>query len=222
MVLTKAQATDFEELFQKIFQREKEDMIKEIKSAFKDEILQLIGKHNEAINNLNEMLNQKNEMIKNMASKIKFLENKSEMAEMYSRKNNIRIYGIPEIEGENILATISNHMAEHLNVEVVPQDVDNCHRLGIVNKQTMNARPRAIIVKFVSYKKKMEILMKRKLLRGTSIAVQEDLTKYKMELYKRAGERFGKTNTWVLNGKIFVKLDTGKSEIKSFDDLQDK
>jgi len=215
MVLTKTQTAEIEELFQKVFEKEKEDMVNQIKDAFKSEINHIIQQHTQEINNLHKVIDERNKNISELEQKIKNLENKSEMAEMYSRKKNIMLFNIPEADGEVVLDVVVKNIKKYLAIDIDPSEIDNAHRVGNVN----NGKTRAVIIKFVSYTKKMEILLKRRLFKGSKISAQEDLTKNKLEILKRAGEKFGQNNAWSLNGRIFVRTDVGKEEIKTIEDL---
>ena len=65
--------------------------------------------------------------------------------EQYSRKNSLEIVGIPESIRENESAVLK--IANALNVQVKPEDIDICHRVK-------RKRSSPIIVRFVSHKVK--------------------------------------------------------------------
>ena len=76
--------------------------------------------------------------------------------EQYGRRENIRIHGVPEStgnrdDGEMVVLEI----AKKLNVNLESGDIQRAHRLGW-HKKTMR-KPRPIIAKFISYKKRNEI-----------------------------------------------------------------
>ena len=76
--------------------------------------------------------------------------------EQYGRRENMRIYGIPEStdsvddDGEKVILK----MAEDLNIELKDSDIQRAHRLGR-KRINPNSRPRPIIITFVSFKKEM-------------------------------------------------------------------
>ena len=84
--------------------------------------------------------------------------------EQYNRRENIRIYGVPESsgkkdDGEQILFEI----ADELGIELDNWDIQRCHRLGkklkngsYANSNNGKTKSRPIIVRFVSYKKRTE------------------------------------------------------------------
>ena len=85
--------------------------------------------------------------------------------DQYNRRENIRIYGVPEIggkkdDGEDVLFQV----AEELNMELDEWDIQRCHRLGENRspaiKQTLAAtvkKTRQIITRFSVFKKKKRI-----------------------------------------------------------------
>ncbi|KAG5864503.1 hypothetical protein JTB14_020051 [Gonioctena quinquepunctata] len=66
------------------------------------------------------------------------------------------------------------------------------------------AKPRPIIVKFITNIEKNEIIGARKLLKNENISVFEDLSKKTFQLLKMAKEKVGPKKAWSLGGKIFV------------------
>ena len=102
--------------------------------------------------------------------------------EQYSRRENIRIYGVPETftkhdDGENLLFQI----ADELEIELDEYDIQRRHRLGgKPNRKTTSAKPRPIIAKFVSYKKRNEFIFAKAELKKSSkflkAFITEDLT----------------------------------------------
>ena len=92
----------------------------------------------------------------------------------------MRIHGIPESknnqdDGEEIVLKI----AKSLNVDLQPCEIQRAHRLG---KKTINniSKPRPIIVRFISHKKRNKILFAKSNLKKTQefsqAFISEDLT----------------------------------------------
>ena len=78
--------------------------------------------------------------------------------EQYSRKNNLRILGIDEQEGEDPEGKFISCMRENLGEEVKPEEVEIIHcvgpkkfTIGTAGKQR-SARPRTVIVRLLSIK----------------------------------------------------------------------
>ncbi|KAK9738944.1 hypothetical protein QE152_g9397 [Popillia japonica] len=153
--------------------------------------------------------------------------------EQYSRRNSIRIYGVPEHDKENINTTITGLCHSKLGVEVSEDMIDCCHRL--LGKQP-NHRP--ILVKFVSRDIKKRVYANKKKLKGSKIVIREDLTAYNNQLIREAATviredltaynnqlireaatKFGVRSVWSSEGKIFVKINNKIRIIKNTSDL---
>ena len=100
------------------------------------------------------------------------MESKMNNIEQYSRKNNIRISGIPETGIETAEATTQKIVQEMNNIfPDLDLQTDIARRLDNKKKD----RHRQIIVKFNFRMKRGQLLGKRTLLKGTNIFVSEDL-----------------------------------------------
>lgn len=77
----------------------------------------------------------------------KFVERMSHL-EQYSRRNNIRIFGVPEEINENTEEKLLALFTTNLKVTLPPYAIDRVHRIGRPQNRTS---PRAIIVKFSNY-----------------------------------------------------------------------
>jgi len=203
-----ATTSDAEENFQRIFAQEKDDMIKQISKHFDLKIQELMGKYEQEINNLKEIINEQNKTIEK-------LEQKADDAEQYSRRNLVRIFGIKENETENVEQTVIETMKQHLKIEISPGTIDNIHRTG----KKVQDKDRPIIVKFTSYKHKLNLILKRKDLRGTGISIQDDLTKERLNLLKQAKVKVGLENAWAVRGNVYIKTANGKKRVLSPADL---
>lgn len=135
--------------------------------------------------------------------------------EQYSRRNNVRIFGIPEDSKPTENGQNSNESSETTTQKVVAQlnekiqglnlqvgDIDIAHRLGKVT----DGFTRPIIVKFVARQKRNHVMTNRKQFKGTDIFINEDLTninqKVLMTIKKTLSE---KEAAWSWDGKIFHK-----------------
>jgi hypothetical protein len=122
----------------------------------------------------------------------------------YQRRNNLRIFGVPENEGEDATESIRSLFAEKLGVEVLPAEIDRCHRVGRRPPVAEpSGRPRAVLVRFVSYQSRSRVMSNRRRLKGTSVTIREDLTQDRATLYKQMAEKFGFRNVWTRDGRIF-------------------
>jgi hypothetical protein len=134
------------------------------------------------------------------------LDKKADEQEQYSRRNSLRLFGVAEREKENLDAIVTGLCCNKLKTKVTMDDIDRCHRVG----RASEGRPRAIIVKFVSYRKRAEVFRAKRSLRGSKITMREDLTSSRLKLLKIAIEKFGLKQVWTADGKVVVLAKDGK------------
>ena len=157
--------------------------------------------------------------------------------EQYSRKNNIRILGITEEHDENLERKLIEVIKENLDEDIKPEEIEIIHRIGRPGRTENNgknssdqdqrstphvhAKPRPVIVKFLSNKSKMRILLKRRQLKGKKIVILEDMASDLAKRLKRVKERRSVENAWFTNGKIKYKQhgDPRVKEVRSWNDI---
>jgi len=154
--------------------------------------------------------------------------------EQYSRKNCLIVHGVKEDNDESIVDVVVNFINEKMkipNFVMEPRLIDNVHRLGY-NKRD-KARPRSIIIKFLSYLDRRTVFINKKRLRGTGFLITESLTKARAQVFYNCKERLGKENCWTQDGKIIVLMPDRKKKtvmttknlelvFKEFDELIEK
>lgn len=129
------------------------------------------------IKELKELLQQKDDAIKTLRGRISALEEKNDELEQYTRRNSLRITGIPESEEEDCykrVLDIANNTLE-LDPPLTIQDIDRTHRIG---PKLSGRSTRPIIVKFATYRQRHRMMTKRNLLRvkAKQVFINEDLT----------------------------------------------
>ena len=98
-----------------------------------------------------------------------------------SRRDNLRIDGIAEVENETWEQTeeiLQNLFKEKLQLENI--SVERAHRVG--NKGKNNKR--TIVLKLASFKDKLKIISEARKLKGTNISINEDYSKETLEIRK--------------------------------------
>lgn len=156
----------------------------------------------------------------------KDLEAKHDDLEQYTRRQNVRISGIAEQDGEDTDDLIINFAKNALKVDLDPAAIDRSHRVG---RKSPTKPTRDIIVRFVSYKTKTAFMKSRKAARlynnehSTRHFISEDLTRKRSNLafearkHKRQGTI---KDTWTFDGKVFVKrLNDSVSVCRDIDEL---
>ena len=133
-----------------------------------------------------EQLEKKMEDIENngMAvhmTKVKELEEDLRRLEDRNRRNNLRVDGVRENEGESWNETeikVKKLLRDRLKIDDVI--IERAHRMGKKNKD----KPRTIIFKLLSYKDKERIMKNRKMLKNTGIFINEDFSDATMKIRK--------------------------------------
>ncbi|XP_071095336.1 uncharacterized protein [Haliotis cracherodii] len=130
---------------------------------------------------------------------------KTDDLEQYSRRNSLRISGLPESKEENTEALVMEVLRD-LHPDLTASDIDRCHRVG---KKNMD-RNRQVIVKFVSYRNRHKVISNRRMLRQnrSSVYINEDLTKHRSKLFKLTRDLKAKhliSSTWTYDGRVYVE-----------------
>lgn len=151
------------------------------------------------------------------------VQDRTDELEQYQRRNNLRVFGIPEENGENTDELVIKLFKDKLEVDVSEKCLDRTHRVGKRHPpgQDGTVRPRPIIVRFVSYRDRRIVFTNKKKLKATGVSIKEDLTSTRLELLRSAVEKFGRNRTWTLDGRIMWMDDEGKKCMAtSFSDLR--
>ena len=156
----------------------------------------------------NDNLKKENTDLKARVDKI---ETAAEVAEQYSRRNCIRISGIPEDDSEDTDDTVL-HIARAMDVDLNVEEIVRSHRIG----KPKTTKPRDIIVKLATFRVRQRLLKDRKNLKTSpykdgrfkGVYVNEDLTKFRSGILfdsrKLAKER-RIYSVWSSNGTILLK-----------------
>lgn len=139
------------------------------------------------------------------------LESSSESAEQYSRRNCLRLSGVPESLGEDpdqLVMDVSDAVGAGLSI----QEIDRCHRIG---RRRPDGKPRQIIVKFATYRSRQKLYSNRTRLRTSDhkgVFVNEDLTRNRSELLFQARQLVKSRKllgAWSTDGSVLVKVNDG-------------
>lgn len=173
------------------------------------------------IDTFSKQLSEKETIIKSQTRDIQELRNenvslRAELDELqqYSRRNAVRISGIPEAADEkpdDVYKSVKDLLTKDLKVKLDDRDFCRMHRVG--RPRPTGTSPRQIILKFTSYAARRRVMKARKQLKDVNgphrLYINEDLTRKRAALAKLARDAKGKRkikDTWVYNGKIFLKL----------------
>ena len=146
------------------------------RSKTTDKIMELEAGVTELNTQVNELKSANEETKKECMEKCKLLEDKLRYAEVYSRRENLRFYGIEEV-GEQVAAlevfqTILKRELKINSDEIAEIEVQRVHRVG---KPKEDGSPRPIIAYYLSSLREREfIFSKSKLLKGTGFGISAD------------------------------------------------
>jgi hypothetical protein len=165
------------------------------------------------VENKNKEIRKKNieleELLHERETRLKSHEIMINNLEHYTRRNSIRIYGLPDDKNESAEESrnkVLKMCSDKLNIKLSPIEIDIAHRLG---KFTTDGN-RPIICKFTSRMRKRSIISVRKLLKGTPSVIKEDLTTKNAKLIEKLSARDDVSNVWSDEGKIITLLMNGK------------
>ena len=155
----------------------------------------------EQIINLQEENARKNKMIQELEQKILVVKKHAINNEQYTRRENVRVFGIAEDVGENCVTKVFNLFREKVNADVKIEDVEVAHRV-----KGPRSGPRGIIVRFANRAAKASVIRNRRALKDSGVVIVEDLCHELNALHNhlRKNDRVG--SAWAWNGKICAKL----------------
>ncbi|KAK3907904.1 Protein unc-13-like protein C [Frankliniella fusca] len=159
-----------------------------------------LGNLTKEISDLKIELKAKDDKIRQLES---FVETKLDELEQYGRRNNLRIFGVPE-RAEEDTDSIVVDVASKMGIVLDPSLIDRSHRVG-----NRDSQQRPIIVKFVGYGPRGKMFGAKKELKHTKITVREDLTVRRLKILKEAITSYGLKNVWTRDGVI--KINVGLS-----------
>ena len=148
--------------------------------------------------------------------------NKIEYQENQSRRNNIRVFGIPESAGETwemAETKVKDAIKEKLNIEV---DIERAHRVerrksGGINQHQADAKPRVIVCRLSSWKQKEAVVRKARKEKPEGLFICEDLSQATLEKRKphleklKAAKQAGKSAYFILDRLIIRHKPFGSS-----------
>ena len=128
--------------------------------------------------------------------------------EQYSRRDNLRISGIEEDadETEEVLEAKVIELAENIGVKLKSEEISVAHRLG---KPRDGGRP--LIVRFCQRKKRNEMMINKKKLKGRErkVYINEDLTSLRATMMSLVKEQETVKNVSTRDGSILAWLTSG-------------
>ena len=178
------------------------------------------------IQRLTTVISQKYETIQSLKQEVGDMAIKMDELKQYTRRNSVRISGVPETEGEScesIVLKLANETL-HLDPPLELNDIDRTHRVGRPNGDRTS--PRSIILKFGTYRQRRRMMNARSKLSNHSpkIFINEDLTNMRATLcfHARRMKRDGYIkDVKTFDGRVVITPNQGPSvTVRSLDELQ--
>ena len=192
---------------------------------------------------LRDLVKSKDDQIKKLDDRIRALEMKQDDTEQYSRRNSLRISGIKEATSEDIGETVLDLFNNSLDItpQITLNQIDRVHRVGPRKENS----PRAVLVKFATYRTRDAVFRQRTKLKKKSsrdnqnqvsdvdedkrndapIFINEDLTRNRSHLLYLARQAKIKKkiiDCWSWDGTILIKDKMSRIiPIRSESDLLD-
>ena len=185
----------------------------------------------ETITKLNDRLDKKDVCIADLEARLSSVQANLDVLEQYSRRSNLRFFGIPESNGGEdttgkLLSIVNDTMG--VTTSIMSAGVVTSHRLGRrLPGVDAHTRPQPVIVKFATTHVRDVVIRAKRRLResggGPTLYVNEDLTRRRAALAKKTRELKKEkkiTDCWIFNGKVLVKtIDGTVREIRADIDL---
>ena len=157
------------------------------------------------------------------------LEKKVESLEQYTRRPNLRIFGVPVLENESP-ASVENKVKSLIaecDIGIDVTSLDRMHRVGkktsLAGVSTTETQP--IIVRFTSFRDRTKFYKKRKDIKDRlKLGVSLDLTKVRYDLLKEARvivESKGHIRFVYADVNCELRAFTSKGKHIKFDSIED-
>lgn len=141
----------------------------------------------------------------------KKLEQKVENLQQLSKRNNVRLIGLREVDNEETLATVKELFSNKLKINM--EKSENRPLVAYRVGQQSHGRPRHIVVTFSNTSAKNSIYNKKKMLKGSGVVMKEDLTMERLKIVRTASEKYGFKGVWTFNGTVYAKTEKGVEKL---------
>lgn len=214
MVLTR---TDLDEIRRIITEQVSSIFNDQFKNKLAESVMKKIDeRYEEKFEKCNEEIDKINKNLCTIQSENKHVQKTLDNQEQFSRNRNIRIFGMPVNDSENLQESVLDLFKGKMELDIVPADIKNIHR--VIAKNPTN-KPPAVLVEFREVNKRSAVLKQRKHLKSSGIVIKEDLTQRRLMIFSEAVKKFTAKNVWCMHGNIFVKNRDIVHRISDEDDI---
>ena len=110
---------------------------------------------------------------------------------------------------------------ENLHVDIKLEDFERSHRVGQKNERPKKDKPRGIIIKFKSYRKRQVFISRRRKLKGLKMSIVEDLTSRNQKLLNAPRTNDKVENAWSRDERIFALLKGTNNQTRLIHNMDD-
>lgn len=183
-----------------------------------------VDKLEDQIDKLSQLVASQGDTIIDLQEKLLKCRKHANRNEQYSRKNNLKISGLPYQDKNQCGAAVCEFVRSKLGYAIQDGDVKVAHPVQPRRRPNAQGPPRPlIIVRFRSRQVRHEVLSRRRVLKGSGTVIHEDLTALNMELVNDLENHPSISKAWSWNGKIFgLTKDQRKIVFEPFDDIDAK
>ena len=120
---------------------------------------QLADIHRE-VTNLRDIVRKKDHDIETLKKEVHGLQLQQDEMEQYSRRNSVRLSGLPERQNENVVELVMKVINVEMAVTppVMIKEIDRMHRVG----KPEVGRDRPILIKFATYRSRRRVIVNRR------------------------------------------------------------
>lgn len=184
------------------------EFMEKIDKSMDEKFVVFRDKLNEVTNSVSSL----NNTVRNNVKDISQLNKKVDALEQASKNNTLRICGLNEEEDEcSVVDHVANFFSEKLGVTCRAEDFISIYRINKIDSK--KDKPRIVLVKFANLVKRKEVFLARKLLKGGSVFIFEDLTKIRFNLLNAAKKKLGNRNAWSIDGNIYVWSEENQKKL---------
>ena len=141
----------------------------------------------------------------NLLKSVDILATQLDANEQHNRNECLLLHGVPEEEKETPSKSSNlfvSHVNQHLNAGMTVEHIRRAHRLGQKRK---NGKPRPIIARIWNSELRNYLYYKKREFKNSNISLTENLTKKRMSIKIEAEGKYGSSNVWSKEGRIYAK-----------------
>ena len=132
---------------------------------------------------------------------------KSNYNEQYSRKNNVKVLGVPDLTNETetkLTTEVISIIKDKTDVDIAPTEIVAIHRIP------SKLNPKPVLVKLMNNSVKTRLMKHRKTMKQQGHKLVDDVTIRNTKLISRLLEHKKIDSAWFFNGFIYGKTTEGK------------